>query len=93
VNRRLRTDGARRTELGESFLARGKSEADAAELVRQFSGHSMRAGYCTAAAGKDVPGPGYRIQQHTRHRSAEMVARYVREADKWNKSGLKGVGF
>jgi hypothetical protein len=37
--------------------------------------------------------PSYRIQQHTRHKSAEMVSRYVREADKWRKSGLKGVGF
>ncbi len=35
--------------------------------------------------------PQYRIQQHTRHKTAEMVARYVREADKWGKSGLKGV--
>ena len=26
-------------------------------------------------------------------KSAEMVARYVREADKWTKNGLKGVGF
>jgi hypothetical protein len=47
--------------------------------------------YATAAAATDVP--GYRIQQHTRHKSAEMVARYVREADKWTKNGLKGVGF
>ena len=54
-----------------------------------MSGHSMRAGYATAAAAADVP--SYRIQQHTRHKSAEMVARYVREADKWSKSGLKGV--
>jgi len=32
---------------------------------------------------------------HTRHKSSEMVARarYVREADKWTKSGLKSVGF
>jgi len=51
----------------------------------------MRAGYATAAAAADVP--DYRIQQHTRHKSVEMVARYVREADKWTKSGLKGVGF
>ena len=72
-------------------VANGKSEAEANDLVARFSGHSMRAGYATAAAAKDVP--GYRIQQHTRHKSAEMVARYVREADKWNKSGLKGVGF
>ena len=51
----------------------------------------MRAGYATATAAANVP--GCRIQQHTRHKSAEMVTRYVREADKWTKSGLRGVGF
>jgi hypothetical protein len=30
-------------------------------------------------------------RQPTRHRTAEMVARYVREADKWTRLGLKGV--
>ncbi|MEQ1711886.1 MAG: site-specific integrase [Hyphomicrobium sp.] len=71
--------------------ASGSTPAEAADLAAQFSGHSLRAGYATAAASKDVP--TYRIQQHTRHKTAEMVARYVREADKWGKSGLKGVGF
>jgi integrase len=72
-------------------VARGKSEDEAGALAEAMSGHSLRAGYATAAAANDVP--SYRIQQHTRHRSAEMVARYVREADRWTKSGLKGVGF
>jgi hypothetical protein len=51
----------------------------------------MRAGYATAAAFADVP--SYRSQQHTRHKSAEMVTRYVREADRWKKDGIKDVGF
>jgi integrase len=68
---------------------RGKSKAEAKDLVRRFSGHSLRAGYATSAAAADVP--ALRIQQHTRHRSADMVARYVRESDKWSRSGLKGV--
>ena len=72
-------------------LASGKAEAEADAIAASMSGHSMRAGYATAAAAANVP--GYRIQQHTRHKSAEMVARYVREADKWTKNGLKGVGF
>ena len=71
--------------------ASGKSRTAAAGLAERFSGHSLRAGYATAAGAADVP--SYRIQQHTRHKTAEMVARYVREADKWTKSGLKGVGF
>src|SRR6185503_12488217 len=70
-------------------IANGKCEADANAIAESMSGHSMRAGYATAAAAADVP--SYRIQQHMRHKSAEMVARYVREADKWTKSGLKGV--
>jgi hypothetical protein len=37
--------------------------------------------------------PAYRIQSHTRHKSAQVVAGYIREADKWTKSGLDGVGF
>jgi integrase len=72
-------------------IANGMSKADAEALVARFSGHSLRAGYATAAAAQDVP--SYRIQQHTRHKSAEMVARYIREADKWTKNGLEGVGF
>jgi integrase len=72
-------------------IANGMSKADAAKLVARISGHSLRAGYATAAAAEDVP--SYRIQQHTRHKSAEMVNRYIREADKWTNGGLKGVGF
>src|SRR5262249_19027294 len=54
-------------------------------------GHSLRAGYATSAAARNMP--AYRIQSHTRHKSAEVVAGYILEADKWTKSGLDGVGF
>ncbi len=69
--------------------ARGKTEAEAEELARQFSGHSMRAGYATTAGAADMP--SYRIMQHTRHKSHEMVASYIREGQKWTNSGLKGL--
>jgi hypothetical protein len=36
--------------------------------------------------------PAYRIQSHTRPKSAQVVAGYICEADKWTKSGLDGVG-
>jgi hypothetical protein len=48
----------------------------------------LRAGYATSAAERNMP--AYRIQSHTRHKSAQVVAG---EADKWTKSGLDGVGF
>jgi hypothetical protein len=69
---------------------RGKSEAEADELIRLISGHSLRAGYATSAAARNMP--AYRIQSHTRHKSAQVVTGYIREADKWTKSRLDGVG-
>jgi integrase len=62
---------------------------EATELIRRFSGHSLRAGFVTSAAAVDVP--PLRIAQHTRHKSLEMVNRYCREADKYSRSALKGV--
>ena len=73
------------------LMLRGKSRAEADELVERFSGHSLRAGYVTSGAGLDMP--SYRMQQHTRHKSAAMIEAYVREADKWSKNGLDGLGF
>jgi integrase len=57
---------------------RGLSEKDANELVEPISGHSLRAGYATSAAARNMP--AYRIQSHTRHKSAQVVAGYIREA-------------
>jgi hypothetical protein len=70
---------------------RGLSGKDANELVELISGHGLGAGYATSAAARNMP--SYRIQSHTRHKSTEVLAGYIREADKWTKSGLDGVGF
>jgi integrase len=75
--------------MGQIARKRGKGIDEARELVRRFSGHSLRAGFVTSAAAKDVP--ALRIAQHSRHKSLEMVNRYVRIADKYNKSALKGM--
>ena len=37
--------------------------------------------------------PEWKIRRRSRHRTAELVARYVRAAEEWTDSGLKGVGF
>lgn len=80
-----------KARLRELAQARGQSRAEADVLVAQFSGHSLRAGYATEAGANDLP--SYRIMQHTRHKSHEMVASYIRAGQKWTKSGLKGIGF
>ena len=44
-----------KARLRKLVRARGKSKDEAREIVRAFSGHSLRAGYATTAASKDVP--------------------------------------
>lgn len=80
-----------KTRVRALAKVQGWSAPEVEIRVAQFSGHSLRAGYATEAGAKDVP--SYRIMQHTRHKSHEMVASYIRAGQKWSKSGLKGVGF
>lgn len=101
VDRRQVIDAGRLTDRSVSriiksrvralAILRGKTRDEADEIVERFSGHSMRAGYATSAAANDIP--VYRMQQQTRHKSLTTLTGYVREADKWTKSGLKGIGF
>ncbi len=42
-----------------------------------YSGHSLRAGFITTAASKEIP--EYMIQAHTRHRSAKVLRGYMRD--------------
>lgn len=72
-------------------LLKGKTKSEAADLVKQFSGHSMRAGFATTAADNDVPLT--RLAKHTRHKSLETLQGYVRSSEQWRKSALKGLGF
>ena len=79
--------------LGTVALLRHRycSDADATELAGLCSGHSLRARYCTASAMAGVRESKARRRSH--HRSAETFAGYVRAAEEWTDSGLKGVGF
>jgi integrase len=78
-------------EVRRRAIAAGRSEADAQELAELCSGHSLRAGYCTASAVAGIP--EWKARRRSRHRSAETFAGYVRAAEEWTDSGLKGVGF
>ncbi len=62
----------------------GKAGLPAANI----SGHSLRSGLVTSAAQIGVS--AYKIQQQTGHRSAEMLARYIRDANLFenNAAGL-----
>lgn len=57
-----------------------KSYAEKAGLpVANISGHSLRSGLVTSAAQAGVV--AYKIQEQTGHRSAEMLAKYIRDAN------------
>jgi site-specific recombinase XerD len=68
---------------------RGKSKEEAAQLVATFSGHSLRAGFCSSAADADVP--LQKIALHSRHKSLETCVGYIRQSEAWRKSALKGL--
>jgi hypothetical protein len=65
-----------KSRVKELVKQRGRT---AEELVDLISGHSLRAGYATSAAARNMP--AYRTQSHTRHKAAQVVAGYIREAD------------
>lgn len=72
-------------------ILNGKSKAEAEQIVRRFSGHSMRAGFATTARDHDVDLA--RLAKHTRHKSRETLLGYIRSSEQWRKSALKGLGF
>lgn len=68
---------------------RGASKEEAAALIARFSGHSLRAGFCSSAADADVP--LQKIALHSRHKSLETCVGYIRQSEAWRKSALKGL--
>jgi integrase len=57
----------------------------------QYAGHSLRAGLVTSAALNSVP--EYIIQRQTRHKSAEMLRRYIRDASLFRDNASGRVGL
>ena len=69
-----------------------KARSAAAGLdSKKYSGHSLRAGLVTQAAMNDIA--EHRIMRQTRHKSSDMVRKYIREANlfKDNVSGRVGL--
>lgn len=55
---------------------------------REYAGHSLRAGYCTAAAENGAT--ELAIMQVTGHKTVEMVHRYVRPVTAFSTNPLAG---
>jgi site-specific recombinase XerD len=69
-----------------------KGYAAAAGLdAAKYSGHSLRAGLATQAALNDVP--ERIIQKQTRHKSSDMLRRYIRDASLFRENASARVGL
>jgi integrase len=87
----------RHGNIGESLEPRAVAEiikrhCKAAGIdPAEFSGHSLRAGFCTTAAraGKSPRS----IMSQTGHRTIEMVFRYVRDAKLFEENAAMGIGL
>lgn len=64
---------------GRAVASIVKGYAAKAGLEGDFSGHSLRSGFVTAAAERGVRAEA--IAEHTRHASTDMVRTYTRRAD------------
>jgi integrase len=59
--------------------------------ARKYAGHSLRAGLVTSAAMNNVP--EYVIQRQTRHKSTEMLRRYIRDVSLFRDNASGRVGL
>ena len=67
-----------------------KQRAAAAGLApEEFSGHSLRAGFCTAAARHGAP--AWRIQQISGHKTHASLERYIRAGQLFDDHPLEGM--
>ncbi|WP_312894033.1 tyrosine-type recombinase/integrase [Rhizobium laguerreae] len=55
----------------------------------RYSGHSLRAGFCTSAAQAGVS--SWKIRQQTGHASDAMLARYIRSAELFDGNAAGAV--
>lgn len=83
----------RAKQLAEARNKRGKklTKEELDELVKDIAGHSMRVGFVTSAAERDVP--SHRIRQQTRHKTESMVTVYIRDVDIRKNNALKDFGL
>jgi integrase len=56
---------------------------------REFSGHSLRAGFATSAGAARVPESG--IARQTRHKNRDALAGYMRESDAFERDAAAAV--
>ena len=77
--------------LAESLRSVGIPETQVAEKIKQFSGHSLRAGYVTSAAAEGAE--EHTIMRQTGHKRVDTLRRYIREGDLFRNHPLAKMGL
>lgn len=80
VDRHGRVHNARLSGEAVSIVVRERAAAAGLDQT-SYSGHSLRAGLATSAAQAGVP--TWRIKAQTRHASDAMLARYIRDGERF----------
>lgn len=80
--------GARLTDRDVARIVKRLAEAAGLD-PRQFSGHSLRAGFVTSAATAGVP--EWQIQEVTGHKSAQVLRRYIRDAGRGQVDAIRAA--
>ncbi|MBC8162374.1 MAG: tyrosine-type recombinase/integrase [Roseiflexaceae bacterium] len=82
---------AKRLEDGEVARIIKRAARAAGLDAQQFSGHSLRAGFVTAAAAAGEP--EYRIMEQTGHTSSATVRRYMRRGNLFRNNSASKIGL
>lgn len=77
--------------VGLAASREGWSKAEVARRQAAVAGHSLRAGFITAAAQAGVP--EWAIMQHTGHKQVSTLRGYIRRGEMFATSPVKGVGL
>jgi hypothetical protein len=94
TSRRLAPEAIRhivRQRIEAYSIASGKPLKEALELAKQFSGHSLRRGFCTSASRAKVPFA--EIRRRSRHRSDKTLTAYIDAAEGRQSRAFVKIGF
>jgi len=93
IFRRVRRNGAIGTNAlaGYAVALVTASRAQAAGLDGDFAGHSLRAGFATAAARAGSTERA--IMRHGRWRDSANARRYIREGTRWEENPTSNIGL
>lgn len=90
VNRHGQVSAKRLSDHAVATIVKRTAEAAGMDPSK-FSGHSLRAGLATSAAQAGVQERV--IMKQTRHKSLEMVRRYIREGDMFRENAASELGL